>query len=152
MVRRLLERAQQLRREAEHWQQPTNQLVEQLQHDVEAWQQRRTQLAESFIHGSLAGGIPSLHEVKWVALAEMKALQRRTRQAWQDNEVNRLLGPQWQLRSWRLRPFDPCLDVTVLQSAFAWLDLHAARSPEERNQCVGILRELLTICLQRRPR
>ena len=43
------------------------------------------------------------------------------------------------------------LDPYVMKTAFAWLDVRAAQTPDERLAWLGLIREILGIVLQVRP-
>lgn len=115
--------------------------------DKEEWEAQKAGLLASFIDASLSTELPDLKRID----AETRAAyeERRKRRCPEYAERVRR-GPSD--RREKLHPEMPGFDERVLTGALSWLNPDAQRSPEERVQCLALLRALLQLTFNRIPK
>jgi hypothetical protein len=114
------------------------------------WLGRKQMLLQAFVDGTLSGERPNVRTENANTRADLEELHER-RLPGSRARSRRMRGPSRSRSRVTLYPDRPGLDSYVIKAAFGWLNVRAARTPEERASWLELIREFLTIVLEGIP-
>ena len=123
-----------------------------LEAERESFGVRKRALLDAFVEGSLSGIAADLGKINAETREARDAIYEKQFPGSSARSQRRQISAGRQRRSREvLHPDHLGLDPYVMKTAFAWLDVRAAQTPDERIAWLGLIRDMLGVVLQAVP-